>query len=481
MQPSLEEVKQLQSQGNVIPVYKSVIADFLTPVSAFLKLEKDRSHAFLLESVEGGERIARYSFLGGDPFLVTRYRDGEPANFIQNLRATMERFKSVKLPNLPPFTGGAVGYFGYDMVRTIEDIPKTGVDDLGVDDAVLMFYKTVLAFDHVRHQIHIISNILVDESQQESIDVQYRRAVEEIQRIESLLRAPLEIPPVTRNDRDVAVRSNIDKKDYLEAVANAKEYIAAGDIFQVVLSQRFEVDLPTPSFEIYRALRIVNPSPYMYFLKMPETTIVGSSPEMLVRVRARDIEYRPIAGTLPRGSSNAEDEANAERLRNDEKERAEHIMLVDLGRNDLGRVSRYGTVKVEELMCIERYSHVMHLVSSLCGQLRDGVDRWDALMACFPAGTVSGAPKVRAMEIIDELEPTKRGVYAGAVMYVDFSNNLDSCIAIRTLVVRGNKGYIQAGGGIVADSVPENEYMETVNKSRALIRAINLAHRGFEL
>ena len=481
MQPSLEEVKQLQSQGNVIPVYKSVIADFLTPVSAFLKLEKDRSHAFLLESVEGGERIARYSFLGGDPFLVTRYRDGEPANFIQNLRATMERFKSVKLPNLPPFTGGAVGYFGYDMVRTIEDIPKTGVDDLGVDDAVLMFYKTVLAFDHVRHQIHIISNILVDESQQESIDVQYRRAVEEIQRIESLLRAPLEIPPVTRNDRDVAVRSNIDKKDYLEAVANAKEYIAAGDIFQVVLSQRFEVDLPTPSFEIYRALRIVNPSPYMYFLKMPETTIVGSSPEMLVRVRARDIEYRPIAGTLPRGSSNAEDEANAERLRNDDKERAEHIMLVDLGRNDLGRVSRYGTVKVEELMCIERYSHVMHLVSSLCGQLRDGVDRWDALMACFPAGTVSGAPKVRAMEIIDELEPTKRGVYAGAVMYVDFSNNLDSCIAIRTLVVRGNKGYIQAGGGIVADSVPENEYMETVNKSRALIRAINLAHRGFEL
>jgi anthranilate synthase component I len=480
MQPSLEEVKQLRSQGNVIPVYKSVIADFLTPVSAFLKLEKDRSHAFLLESIEGGERIARYSFLGVDPFLITRYRDGEPANFIQNLRETMGRFKSVKLSNLPPFTGGAVGYFGYDMVRTIEDIPKTGIDDLGVDDAVLMFYKTVLAFDHLRHQIHIISNILVDESQ-ESIDVQYRRAVEEIQRIEALLRAPVEIPRVTRNDGDVVVRSNFDKKDYLEAVRNAKEYIAAGDIFQVVLSQRFEVDLPTPSFEVYRALRIVNPSPYMYFLKMPETTIVGSSPEMLVRVRAREVEYRPIAGTLPRGGTNAEDEANAERLRNDEKERAEHIMLVDLGRNDLGRVSQYGTVKVEELMFIERYSHVMHLVSSLCGELRNGVDRWDALMACFPAGTVSGAPKVRAMEIIDELEPTKRGVYAGAVMYVDFSNNLDSCIAIRTLVVRGNKGYIQAGGGIVADSVPENEYMETVNKSRALIRAINLAQRGFEL
>jgi anthranilate synthase component I len=480
MQPSLEDIRKLQSQGNVIPVYKSVIADFLTPVSAFLKLAKDRSYAFLLESVEGGERIARYSFLGGNPFLIKRYRDGKPANFMQDLRSTMNRFKSVKLPNLPPFTGGAVGYFGYDMVRTIEDIPKSGVDDLGVDDAVLMFYKTVLAFDHLRHQIHIISNVIVEDSS-ESIESQYKKAIEEIQGIEALLRAPLEMPSVTCNDTDVTVRSNFEKQDYLAAVGKAKEYIAAGDIFQVVLAQRFEVDLPTAPFQIYRALRIVNPSPYMYFLKMPDTSIVGSSPEMLVRVREQDIEYRPIAGTLPRGTTEAEDEANAERLSNDEKERAEHIMLVDLGRNDLGRVSQYGTVRVEDLMTIERYSHVMHLVSSLRGQLRDGVDRWDTLMACFPAGTVSGAPKVRAMEIIDELEPTKRGVYAGAVMYADFSNNLDSCIAIRTLVVRGNKGYIQAGGGIVADSVPENEYMETVNKSRALIRAINLAQRGFEL
>jgi anthranilate synthase component 1 len=480
MQPSLEEIKKLQSQGNVIPVYKSVIADFLTPVSAFLKLEKDRSHAFLLESIEGGERIARYSFLGGDPFLIKRYKDGQPANFMQDLRATMARFKSVRLSNLPPFTGGAVGYFGYDMVRTIEEIPSSGADDLGVDDAVLMFYKTVLAFDHLRHQIHIISNIIVEDSR-ESVEIQYKKATDEIQQIESLLRAPLEIPAVTRNEKDVTVRSNFEKQDYLGAVGKAKEYIAAGDIFQVVLAQRFEVDLPTSPFEIYRALRIVNPSPYMYFLEMPETSIVGSSPEMLVRVREQEIEYRPIAGTLPRGATDAEDEANAERLRNDEKERAEHIMLVDLGRNDLGRVSQYGTVRVEDLMVIERYSHVMHLVSSLRGKLREGVDRWDTLMACFPAGTVSGAPKVRAMEIIDELEPTKRGVYAGAVMYADFSDNLDSCIAIRTLVVRGNKGYIQAGGGIVADSVPENEYMETVNKSRALIRAINLAQRGFEL
>jgi anthranilate synthase component I len=480
MQPTLEEVKKLQAQGNVIPVYKSVIADFLTPVSAFLKLEKDRAHAFLLESIEGGERIARYSFLGGDPFLIMRYRDGKPADFMQNLRATMARFNSVQLPNLPPFTGGAVGYFGYDMVRTIEDIPQSGTDDLGLDDAVLMFYKTVLAFDHLRHQIHIISNVIVDDAQ-ESIDIQYQKAVQEIAQIEALLRAPLEMPAVTRNERDVTVRSNFEKKDYLASVSKAKEYIAAGDIFQVVLSQRFEVDLPISPFEIYRALRIVNPSPYMYFLKMPDTSIVGSSPEMLVRVRGRELEYRPIAGTLPRGGNDAEDEKNAERLRNDEKERAEHIMLVDLGRNDLGRVSQYGTVRIEDLMFIERYSHVMHLVSSLQGQLRTGLDRWDTLMACFPAGTVSGAPKVRAMEIIDELEPTKRGVYAGSVMYADFSNNLDSCIAIRTLVVRGNKGYIQAGGGIVADSVPENEYMETVNKSRALIRAINLAQRGFEL
>ncbi len=479
MQPSLDEVKKLRAGGNVIPVYKSVIADFLTPVSAFLKLEKERPYAFLLESVEGGETIARYSFLGGDPFLITRYRDGQPAGFMQNLRSTMARFKSVKLPNLPPFTGGAVGYFGYDMVRTIEDIPKTGRDDLGIDDAALMFYKTVLAFDHLRHQIHIISNIMVDESR-EPIEVQYNKAVDEIRQIEQILRAPLEILEVARNGKELVVRSNFEKKDYLNAVAAAKEYIAAGDIFQVVLSQRFEVDLPASPFEIYRALRIVNPSPYMYFLKMPDASIVGSSPEMLVRVRNREVEYRPIAGTLPRGKDEAEDEALAEKLRDDEKERAEHLMLVDLGRNDLGRVSKYGTVRVQDIMFIERYSHVMHLVSSLKGELRDDVDRWDTLMACFPAGTVSGAPKVRAMEIIDELEPTKRCVYAGAVMYVDFSNNLDSCIAIRTLVVRGNKGYIQAGGGIVADSVPENEYLETVNKSRALIRAINLAQNGFE-
>jgi anthranilate synthase component 1 len=480
MQPDFGEIQKLREHGNVIPVYKSVIADFLTPVSAYLKLEKDRKYAFLLESVEGGATLGRYSFLGCDPFLVCRYSKGQPADFIASLRATLKRYRSVTLPNLPPFTGGAVGYFGYDMVRTVEDIPDTTKDDLGVDDAVLMFYKTILAFDHLKHQIHIISNLLVDESHA-PLEQQYHEAVEEIRRIERLLRTPIEMPLIPSGKEAVTVSSNIEKDAYLKSVEIAKEHIAAGDIFQVVLSQRFEVDLKISPFEIYRALRIVNPSPYMYFLKMPDTTIVGSSPEMLVKIRGREVLYRPIAGTRPRGRTESEDEALARELLADEKERAEHIMLVDLGRNDLGRVCKYGTVKVEELMVVERYSHVMHLVSSLRGELMENADLLDTLMACFPAGTVSGAPKVRAMEIINDLETTRRGVYSGAIMYVDFSNNLDSCIAIRTLVARGNKGYVQAGGGIVADSVPENEYMETVNKSRALIRAIDLALGGFEL
>jgi len=480
MQPEFSEIQKLREQGNVIPVYKSVIADFLTPVSAYLKLERDRKYAFLLESVEGGAALGRYSFLGCDPFLVCRYSNGQPADFMTTLRATLKRYKSVKLPNLPPFTGGAVGYFGYDMVRTVEDIPDTTTNDLGVDDAVLMFYKTILAFDHLKHQIHIISNLMVDESEA-PLEQQYHAAVEEIRRIELLLRTPIEMPMISSGKGPVTVRSNIKKDAYLKSVETAKEHIAAGDIFQVVLSQRFEVDLKIAPFEIYRALRIVNPSPYMYFLKMPETTIVGSSPEMLVKIRGREVLYRPIAGTRPRGRTESEDETLARELLADEKERAEHIMLVDLGRNDLGRVCKYGTVKVEELMVVERYSHVMHLVSSLRGELTENADLLDTLMACFPAGTVSGAPKVRAMEIINNLETTRRGVYSGAIMYVDFSNNLDSCIAIRTLVARDGKGYIQAGGGIVADSVPENEYMETVNKSRALIRAIDLALGGFEL
>ncbi len=495
MRPSLEQAERLAADGNVIPVYKSVVADFLTPVSAFLRLGEDRPHAFLLESVEGGEKLARYSFLGRDPFLVLsvgpdrpsadagveirHYDRGRGGAFFDDLRRTMRRFRSVSVEGLPPFSGGAVGYFAYDMVRLIEDIPATGADDVGMDDAVMMFFRTVLAFDHLRNQIHIVTNLFVEEGGP-SIEALYRKAESEIAAVERLLTRPFEIPAPSRTERPAAVTSNFEKADYLAAVDRAKEYIAAGDIFQVVLSQRFALDLPARPFQIYRALRMVNPSPYTYFLDLPDGAIVGASPEMLVQIRGRSAAYRPIAGTRPRGGDDARDRALAEELAADEKERAEHVMLVDLGRNDLGRVCKYGSVRVEDFMFIERYSHVMHLVSALAGELRDDVDRFDALMACFPAGTVSGAPKVRAMEIIDEREPTRRGVYAGSVLYADFSGNLDSCIAIRTLVARGGRAHIQAGGGIVADSVPENEYQETVSKARALMRALELAANGLE-
>ena len=497
MRPSLEQIEELRSGGNVVPVYKSVVADFLTPVSAFLRLRAARTRAFLLESVEGGEKLARYSFLGCDPFLVLtlggpapdasfqgsehrHFAADERDAFFQDLRTTMGGFRSVAIPGLPPFTGGAVGYFGYGMVRLIEDIPETTIDDLGIGDATMMFFRTILAFDHVRNQIHIISNVFLDYDGATTWDL-YDSAVREIESLEATLAEPVDPPATRKQEGALEIRSNFVKEDYLEAVRTAKDYITAGDIFQMVISQRFEVDLPAEPFEIYRALRIVNPSPYMYFLQMPDFAVVGASPEVLVRVQGRRATYRPIAGTRPRGRDEAEDRALAAELEADEKERAEHIMLVDLGRNDLGRVSKYGTVRVEELMVIERYSHVMHIVSSLRGELRDDVDRFDALMACFPAGTVSGAPKIRAMQIIDEQEPTKRGVYSGAVLYADFSDNLDSCIAIRTLVAKDGKGYIQAGGGIVADSNPNAEYMETVSKARAVVSAIELAGRGFEL
>jgi len=505
MRPSLEEAKQLCKSGNVIPIYKSVVADLLTPVSAFLKLREGSRHAFLLESVEGGEKLARYSFLGRDPFLVTsvgpttpdtsddktQYRHFLPREreaFFADLRQTMQAFRSVSVPGLPPFSGGAVGYFGYGMVRLIEDIPDTGLDDLDSKDATMMFFRTILAFDHLKNQIQIVSNLFLngnndnngDTVSDATIEMLYGKAVEEIETTEALLSEAIEIPIPTRIKANIEVRSNFEKSEYLNAVTRAKEYISTGEIFQVVLAQRFEVDLPTPPFEVYRALRMINPSPYMYFIQTPETSVVGASPEMLIQVRGRSAEYRPIAGTRPRGRDELEDGQLADELLADEKERAEHVMLVDLGRNDLGRVSKYGTVRVDDFMFIERYSHVMHLVSSLSGELRADVDRFDALMACFPAGTVSGAPKVRAMQIIDELEPTRRGVYSGAVLYADFSDNLDSCIAIRTLITKGERGYIQAGGGIVADSVPEAEYMETVNKARALVRAVELAARGLE-
>jgi anthranilate synthase component 1 len=492
IQPSYDEFFKLTGEGNIIPVYKTVSADLLTPVLAYLKIAAGASHTFLLESVEGGEKIARYSFLGCNPFLVIR-ATGETIEILRHgriakrrgslpdvIQKVTERYKAVKLPGLPPFSGGAVGYFAYDAVRWAEDIPQHGRDELQMDDGLLMFFSNLLAFDHVRQQIMIISNVILDEDDID-LSAKYQKALKDIQILEELLEEPAVIPEFgVPENRAPEIRSNFSKSDYFKAVDKAKEYIQIGDIFQVVLSQRFTAPITADPFNIYRALRIVNPSPYMFFLKIQNSTVIGSSPEMLLRVSNGMAYYRPIAGTRPRGESDVDDSLLEAELKADEKEKAEHVMLVDLGRNDLGKVCEYGSVEVDELMFIEKYSHVMHLVSSLHGHLRSDVNRFSALMSCFPAGTVTGAPKVRAMQIIDELEPHKRGVYAGAILYLDFSGNLDSCIAIRTLVTKDGKAYVQAGGGIVADSVPEKEYQETINKSRALIKAVEMAEQGFK-
>ncbi len=489
IQPDYKTFRQLARQGNLVPVYETVTADLLTPVSAYLRLARDAQYAFLLESVEGGEKIARYTFVGANPVEVFRYVNGasivqgegrlhwEESNPIEFLRRRIGRYRPVRLPGLPPLVAGAIGYFAYDMVRLIERIPARAQDDLGLDDAVLMFYLGLVAFDHVQHRIWIVRNVFTDG--EGSLRAQYDAAVLEIGATRRALERPLEL--LQRRPRQAGalrIRSNFRRSAYLAAVRKAKRYIRAGDIFQVVLSQRWAARTSADPFGIYRALRALNPSPYMYFLRLGEVAVVGSSPEMLVKVQGREAFYRPIAGTRPRGRDEREDQRLEVELAADPKERAEHIMLVDLGRNDLGRVCEYGSVRVEKLMTIERYSHVMHLVSSLRGRLRPDVDCFDALMACFPAGTVSGAPKVRAMEIIDEFEPTRRGIYAGGILYLDFSGNLDSCIAIRTLVAKDNMAYVQAGGGLVADSVPQREYEETVNKSRALLAALEAAHRG---
>jgi len=471
-----------------VPVYETFTADLLTPVAAHLRLRSNAKYSFLLESVAGGETIARYTFTGANPDEVFRARGlecslesaggkkhfrGDP---IEHLRRLTTRYKPVRIPGLPPLTGGAIGYFAYDMVRLIERIPASGRDDLALDDCVMMFYLGLIAFDHVQHRLWIVQNVFTESPG--SLRENYDAAVREIQRTYRILASPLprRRPLSTRNS--LRFKSNFTKGKYLEAVRKAKSYIRAGDIFQVVPSQRFSSQTDTDSFEIYRALRVVNPSPYLYFLHLNDVSVVGSSPEMLLKVQGREAYYRPIAGTLPRGRSEGEDREQESKLLADPKERAEHIMLVDLGRNDLGRVCEYGSVKVERLMFVERYSHVMHLVSSLRGRLRNDVDCFEALMACFPAGTLSGAPKIRAMQIIDELEPTRRGLYGGAILYVDFAGNLDSCIALRTLVAKNGRVYIQAGGGVVADSVPEREYQETINKARAVMAALQIAHNA---
>jgi len=488
IQPDFKTFRKLARQGNLVPVYETFTADLLTPVGAHLRLAHNAKYSFLLESVEGGETLARYTFTGANPEEVFRSRgracslesagkqtcfEGDP---IECLRRLVARYKPVRVTGLPPLIGGAIGYFAYDMVRLIERIPAGGRDDLGLDDCVMMFYPGLVAFDHVRHRVWVVRNVFTEGDG--TLRAKYDAAIREISRVRRKLSGPLPRQRHAPARRALRIQSNFTKAKYLSAVRKAKSYIRAGDIFQVVPSQRFSAQTNADPFEIYRALRVVNPSPYLYFLKLNEVAVVGSSPEMLVKVQGREVSYRPIAGTLPRGHNELEDREQESRLLADPKERAEHIMLVDLGRNDLGRVCEYGSVTVERLMFVERYSHVMHLVSSLHGRLRDGVDCFEALMACFPAGTLSGAPKIRAMEIIDELEPTRRGLYGGAILYLDFSGNLDSCIALRTLVAKGGRAYIQAGGGVVADSVPEREYQETINKARAVMAALEIAHQG---
>jgi anthranilate synthase component I len=489
IRPSLQEVTQLARKGSVIPVYKDILGDLLTPAAAFLRVAQGRSRVFLLESVEGGERLARYSFIGWDPFLVVRgkgesiwvERQGEivqeQGRALDKLRAISKQFTPAPSDDLPPFIGGGVGYFGYDLVRQFEKIPSRTADDLHLDDFQIMYYSTLLAFDHLRHRIFIIANILSEQGSQ-SLEAKYQDALQRIDQVERRLTAPISLPAPTPCASLPEPVSNLSEAEYERNIVKAKEYIEAGDIFQVVLSQRFSMKISCEPFDIYRALRSINPSPYMFFLRMDGLYLAGASPEMLVRVTNGRVEYGPIAGTRPRGKTPDEDAFLAAELLADAKERAEHVMLVDLGRNDLGRVCSYGTVKVTDLMRVEKYSHVMHLVSSVEGESRPEYDSLHALEACLPAGTVSGAPKVRAMEIIEELEPCKRGVYAGAVGYIDFSGNLDTCIALRTLVIKDGVAYIQAGGGIVADSQPALEREESLNKARALIRAVRFAHEG---
>jgi anthranilate synthase component 1 len=499
--PNFSEFRRLARQGTVVPVYRTVVADLLSPVSAFLKIAPEAfnragprgkgssHHSFLLESVEGGERVGRYTYFGVDPFQVItcrgtritlvrgRERVEESGNIFEYLRRVGSKYHSVKLPGLPPFSAGAVGYLSYEAVRQLERLPARVEPDVDVDDAIFMYFRTLVAFDHVRHRLFLISNVLTEEDPG-SLRQKYDHAVRELDRLERKLARPLRLPNNRTAKWALRVKPNMPRKRYEDMVERGKEYIRAGDVFQVVLSQRLTVPVRVPPFQVYRALRVVNPSPYMYYLQFGKSTVLGSSPEMLVKVAGSEVEYRPIAGTRPRGKTEEEDIRLEQDLLADEKERAEHIMLVDLGRNDVGRVAEFSSVHTERVMFVERYSHVMHLVSLIRGKLRPDADSYSALAACFPAGTLTGAPKVRAMEIIDELEPTRRGLYGGAVLYADFSGNLNSCIVIRTVMIKDAKAYLQAGAGIVADSVPTLEFEESMNKARAMLRAFAMAEKG---
>ena len=481
---SKEKFKNLSDNHNLIPVYREIIADMETPVSTFIKLRED-SNSFLLESVEGGENLGRYSFIGVNPFMVVSCKEGtvtiegereeviesvsDPLDIMKDL---LMEYSSPPLNDLPPFFGGAVGYVGYDCIRYFEEIPCKNSDDLNFPELHFLFTDTVVIFDHLKHRV----KVLVNARTKGDVTLSYESALLRIEEIISKLRSPVSVAPLFESSSQIeSFDANIKKSDFIKAVEKAKEYIFAGDILQTVLSQRFSMPITADPFDIYRVLRTINPSPYLGFLDFSDMTMIASSPEPLIKVEQNKVLTRPIAGTRPRGLDEEEDIRLEKELLNDEKERAEHIMLLDLGRNDLGAVCRPGTVNVDDFMFIERYSHVMHIVSQVSGEIAKNKDIFDILRAAFPAGTVSGAPKIRAMEIIDELESTRRGPYAGVFGYFSFTGNLDTGITIRTIVVKDGNAYVQAGAGIVADSVPELEYDETVNKATALLRAVTIA------
>ena len=496
--PDKKEFIELTKSGNLIPVYKEILADMETPVSAFMKIDKG-DYSYLLESVEGQEKIARYSFLGSQPSLVFKSKNKNieiiegkrtkkltaQKDPIDEIKTILARYKFVDIRGLPRFCGGLVGYIGYDMIRFFEKIPDKNKDQLNVYDSVLMLTDTILIFDHIDHKIKVVSNAHIeDDSSKKVIEKTYDEAVKKIDKIIALLRKP-QAKTASRkaSERDIQIKakSNFSESAFGKIVNRAKEYIQKGDIIQTVLSQRMEVSLKKAKpFDLYRALRSINPSPYMYYLKFDDMKLVGSSPEILIRCENGIVQTRPIAGTRQRGKDDDEDHKLMLELLRDPKEKAEHIMLVDLGRNDIGRVCDFKTIVVPELMAIEKYSHVMHMVSDVYGNLSKNKDIFDVIRVGFPAGTVTGAPKIRAMEIIDELENIRRGPYAGCVGYFSFSGNLDTCITIRTIIVKKNKAYIQVGAGIVADSDPHKEYQETLNKAKAMIKAVEAAEKGFE-
>jgi anthranilate synthase component 1 len=503
--PDFATFSKLAGTADYVPVYRRLLSDVLTPVSAFHKID-DGGSACLFESVIGGEKVGRYSFLAAEPFMqieaagrsVMTTRGGEvekteSANPLELLRGAVQSLRVAKLPELPPFVGGAVGYAGYDTVRYVEHLPNAPEDDRQLPDMSFAFYDHMIVFDNVQKtaivvvlaKVSAVAGVFDAGIEAGLKEASYRKAYDEACRRVDRFVAKLAAPADSLEPTDISAgteatlkyESNLSKQQYEDAVRKSVEYIRAGDIFQVVLSQRLAVPLKADPFEVYRTLRVVNPSPFMFFLRTPSCTLVGSSPEILVRVVDGKITVRPLAGTRRRGRTEEEDQQLAEELLADPKERAEHVMLVDLGRNDVGRVAKFGSVEISDVMVIERYSHVMHITSNVTGQLTDERDAFDALAACLPAGTVSGAPKVRAMEIIDELEPHRRGPYGGAVGYIDFAGNMDTCIALRTMVIANEVAYVQAGAGIVADSVPAHEYEETLNKARGLLRAIEITQQ----